>query len=332
MIYLLLLGLRILSVIERIKKFIFNKTGIPRFEKIIELENSLVEKEGTISFSEKSPIRFDIPIEFARREGIDVPLTPKTMPHILSSMKNMKQAINDLKDNKKDPRNTIEESEFIKLESFIKSLKISGIGYTKVPRSYIFSRKAVAYENAIVLAMNMDKKKISTAPSKKALKNIWQTYADLGVAANKIARYLRKKGFASHASHPLGGIVLYPRLAEKAGMGAFGKAGILITPINGPTLRLTAVYTNIENLPMNEGNEHLWIRDFCEQCNKCIKACPPGAIYEEAIKHDSGRVTHIDNEKCFPYFGNNFACTICIRVCPFQISTYDKVKKSFEKK
>ncbi len=321
-----------MSVIEKIKKFIFIKIGIPRFEKIIELEDSLVEKEGSISFSEKSPVRFDIPNEFARREGIDVPLTSKTMTHILSSMKNMKRAIIDLKGNKKDSRNAIEESEFIDLESFIKSLKISGIGYTKVPREYIFFKKAVAYENAIVLAMNMDKEKISTAPSKKALKNIWQTYDGLGVAANKIARYLRKKGFASHASHPLGGIVLYPRLAEKAGMGAFGKAGILITPINGPTLRLAAVYTNIENLPLNEGNEHLWVRDFCEQCNKCIKACPPGAIYKEAIEHDSGRVTHIDNEKCFPYFGNNFACTICIRVCPFQMTSYDKVKESFEKK
>jgi len=324
-----------LSVIEKIKKFIFIKIGIPRFEKIIELEDSLVEKEGSISFSEKSPVRFDIPNEFARREGIDVPLTSKTMTYILSSVKNMKRAIIDLKGNKKDSRNAIEESEFIELESFIKfikSLKISGIGYTKVPREYIFFKKAVAYENAIVLAMNMDKEKISTAPSKKALKNIWQTYDGLGVAANKIARYLRKKGFASHASHPLGGIVLYPRLAEKAGMGAFGKAGILITPINGPTLRLAAVYTNIENLPLNEGNEHLWVRDFCEQCNKCIKACPPGAIYKEAIEHDSGRVTHIDNEKCFPYFGNNFACTICISVCPFQMTSYDKVKERFEKK
>jgi len=321
-----------LSVIEKIKKFIFIKIGIPRFEKIIELEDSLVEKEGSISFSEKSPVRFDIPNEFARREGIDVPLTSKTMTYILSSVKNMKRAIIDLKCHKKDSRNAIEESEFIDLESFIKSLKISGIGYTKVPREYIFFKKAVAYENAIVLAMNMDKEKISTAPSKKALKNIWQTYDGLGVAANKIARYLRKKGFASHASHPLGGIVLYPRLAEKAGMGAFGKAGILITPINGPTLRLAAVYTNIENLPLNEGNEHLWVRDFCEHCNKCIKACPPGAIYKEAIEHDSGGVTHIDNEKCFPYFGNNFACTICIRVCPFQMTSYDKVKESFEKK
>ncbi|MCG3259923.1 MAG: hypothetical protein H7644_09265, partial [Candidatus Heimdallarchaeota archaeon] len=96
-----------MSVIEKIKKFIFIKIGIPRFEKIIELEDSLVEKEGSISFSEKSPVRFDIPNEFARREGIDVPLTSKTMTHILSSMKNMKRAIIDLKGNKKDSRNAI---------------------------------------------------------------------------------------------------------------------------------------------------------------------------------------------------------------------------------
>jgi len=321
-----------LSVIEKIKKFIFIRTGLPRFKKVIALEDSLAEKEGTIKFSEKSPERFDIPIEFAKRKGVDVTLNLKTMPYIFSSMKNMKQAIGDLKNNKKEPRKIIEENELADLERFIKSLNISGIGYTKVPQEYIFSKKAVAFDNAIVLAMNMDKEKIGTAPSRKALKNIWQTYDNLGVVANKIARYLRKKDFASHASHPLGGIALYPRLAEKAGMGAFGKSGILITPFNGPTVRLAAVYTNIENLPFSEGNKHLWVRDYCEKCRKCVEECPPRAIYEEPIKHDTGRVTHINNDKCFPYFGNNFACTICIRVCPFQVSSYDKVKKSFEKK
>ncbi len=321
-----------MSVVGKIKKHIFRKVGVPRVLKVYELEDSVTSQETSHKYSDKSPERFDIPVEFGRREGIDVPLKLRTIRHILSCIKNGKRAITDLKNNEEEPKLKINEEELLELEDYAKSLKISGIGYTKVPRDYIFESKAVAFENAIVLAMNMNNEKINTAPSKKALKNIWKTYDKLGVASNKVARYLRKKGFASHASHPLGGIALYPRLAEKAGLGGFGKSGILITPINGPTLRLTAVYTNIENLPLNESNEHGWIKDYCEKCNKCIKECPPGAIYETPIEHETGRVTHIDNNKCFPYFGNNYACTVCIKVCPFNNQPYANIKKNFMKK
>ena len=53
-----------------------------------------------------------------------------------------------------------------------------------------------------------------------------------------------------------------------------------------------------------------------KQCRRCIKECPLGAIYENAIEQEAGRFTHIDNEKCFPHFGNNYGCTVCIKVCP----------------
>ena len=217
------------------------------------------------------------------------------------------------------------------LEEFVKTVNVSGIGFTKVPRKLIFESKAVAYENAILLVMNMDNEIIGTSPSKKSLKNIWYTYDKLSVASNKIARFLRKKGYGAHASPPLGGLALYPKLAHNAGIGEFGYSGILITPINGPTCRLAAVYVSAENLPMKEENEHSWVRDYCEQCRRCIKECPPGAIYETPIKKEAGRVTHIDNEKCFPYFGNNYGCTVCIKVCPFNNTDYYKLKEKFEK-
>ena len=160
---------------ERIKKFMFERIGLPKFLKITELEDSLADKDNTLSFSSDSPTRFDIPLEFARQQGIDMPLRVKITPHILSCMKNIKKAILELKNNSQNPRKTIEEDELDELHTFIKSLNISGIGFTRVPREFIFEKKAVAYENAIVLAMNMDNEKISTAPSKKSLKNIWMT-------------------------------------------------------------------------------------------------------------------------------------------------------------
>lgn len=321
-----------LSFINRVKKTFFRKFALPRVEGVYEFEDSVLNLENSIKFSDKSEERFDIPIEFGRREGVQVPLHSNTIKHILACMKNMKRAVIDLKKNPKDPKRMIEEEDLEELKAFVKTVNISGIGFTVVPRNLIFKHKAIAFENAIVLAMNMDNEAISTSPSRKALKNIWYTYDKLSVASNKVARFLRKKGYAAHASPPLGGIALYPRLAHLAGMGEFGYSGILITPINGSTLRLAAVYTNIENLPMNKENDHRWVRDYCEQCRRCIKNCPPGAIYETPIVHETGRVTHIDNEKCFPYFGNNYGCTVCIKVCPFNNFDYYKLKESFMKK
>ncbi len=321
-----------MSFINKAKKVFFRKFALPRVKGVYALENSVKDIENSIIFSDESEARFDIPIEFGRREGVEVPLTSVTIKHILTCIKNMKRAIFDLKNNPINPRNKIDKEELEELREYVKTVEVSAIGFTKVPSNLIFKNKAIAFENAIVLAMNMDNDIISSAPNRLSLKNVWYTYDKLSVASNKIARFLRKKGFAAHASPPLGGIALYPKLAQNAGMGEFGYSGLLITPVNGPTLRLAAVYVSAENLPMNEVNEHSWIRDYCDQCRKCIKECPPGAIYETPIEHETGRVTHIDNDKCFPYFGNNYGCTVCIKVCPFNNVDYYKLKENFLKK
>ena len=54
-----------------------------------------------------------------------------------------------------------------------------------------------------------------------------ETYHHLGDAANGIARYLRRQGVGAHAGHPLNGLVLYPPLAQQAGLGWRVKHGIL---------------------------------------------------------------------------------------------------------
>jgi epoxyqueuosine reductase QueG len=50
----------------------------------------------------------------------------------------------------------------------------------------------------------------------------------------------------------------------------------------------------------------------------CARECPPQAILEQPVKQDNGLISCTVNEKCFPYFMDNYGCSICIRVCPFQ--------------
>ena len=96
-------------------------------------------------------------------------------------------------------------------------------------------------------------------------------------------------------------------------------------------VRLAAVFTEIENLPVYEGNGHAWVLRLCQSSRRCARACPPDAFYEDPIMHENGLVTVLDNGRCFPYFAKNHGCSICIKVCPFNQQGYDKIKRGFLK-
>jgi epoxyqueuosine reductase len=68
------------------------------------------------------------------------------------------------------------------------------------------------------------------------------------------------------------------------------------------------------------------VKEFCDVCDRCAKACPPKAIPFDApsdkIYNRSNLIGvekwTVDAEKCFKFWANqNTDCSICIRVCPF---------------
>ncbi|MHA2214107.1 MAG: 4Fe-4S dicluster domain-containing protein, partial [Candidatus Thorarchaeota archaeon] len=144
--------------------------------------------------------------------------------------------------------------------------------------------------------------------------------------------FLRQHGYAAQADHPLGGLVLYPPLAQKAGIGWVGKHGVLITPEFGPRVRLAAVYTSIQNLPFSETNEHGWIGEYCKICGLCIKQCPPKAILENNVRHETGIITNIIQQDCFEYFIQFYGCSVCVKACPFSKGTdaYQRLRQVVE--
>ena len=203
------------------------------------------------------------------------------------------------------------------------------IGYVQLPRELIFKERAVLYDKAIVLLKEMDKDKIDRAPSVATFRMVFETYDSLGKIVNVLTRDLRQKGYGAQGGHPLGGLVLYPPLAVAAGLGWMGRHGLLITPQFGPRQRIGAIFTSIENLPVAEDNPHSWIPGFCDKCGRCIRTCPPKAIRERPVIHESGRRTHIIREKCLPVFVNQEGCTVCVKECSFTRGSYDDIHKSF---
>jgi epoxyqueuosine reductase QueG len=254
-----------------------------------------------------------------------------TIKGIISIMRELRQTKKSLKNNSSHPKDVADEDFFKELEEYAESLEVK-IGFTKLHQKHIFKDNAVLFDNVIILSMEMDKEKINQAPSVETGKMIMNTYNELGIRTNKLAEFIREKGFAAQASHPLGGAVSYPPLAFLAGMGWHGRHGLIITPEFGPRHRLSAILTNITNLPITGNNEYEWIAEYCTTCGRCIETCPGQAIYETPITHPDGRITHIDIEKCFPIFGKDHGCTVCVKECMFNRVGYIKLKELHNKK
>lgn len=318
---------------NQFQKSVMKRFLLPRIQKITRAENDLANDPKYIASVEESPARFEIPEEAMKRRYFKgFPLNRKVMPQLLGSLKGLNHAVNDLKHNPEDPETIADEYFFETLEEYTKALGVASIGYTKVPEKYIFKEKAIIYTNAIVLTYEMDREKINKAPSMETFTMIHETYNKLGQVTNKIAQCMREYGFAAQASHPLGGIALYPPLAELAGLGYRGLNGLIITPEHGPRVRLSAIFTSIENLPFNKENELSWIYDFCLVCKRCVRTCPGQAMLEEPKLSEGELLTFIDNEKCFPYFLNDLGCTICIKECPFSYMDYNHIKEKYKRK
>jgi len=111
-------------------------------------------------------------------------------------------------------------------------------------------------------------------------------------------------------------------LAQRAGLGFIGRNHCLINPDLGVQLWLGELLTTLPLKP----DTPLSNDDFCAGCNKCIAACPTGAL---------GRDGSFDARKCLSYLtieepeaidekiastvgGRLFGCDACITACPYE--------------
>jgi epoxyqueuosine reductase len=107
-------------------------------------------------------------------------------------------------------------------------------------------------------------------------------------------------------------------LAARAGLGFIGKNRMLINPQLGLQIFLAEIVTSLK-LPPDEP-----IKTYCSSCNKCLNACPTGALRPDG---------HLDANKCISYLtieykgefpddlapqigARLFGCNECVVACP----------------
>ncbi|MCB9435336.1 MAG: reductive dehalogenase [Ardenticatenaceae bacterium] len=176
--------------------------------------------------------------------------------------------------------------------------------------------------NVIVTAQAMDYDLIRTVPSALSGAATGLGYSHDALVVLSITQFIRNLGYNAVAS--MNDTALAIPLAIKAGLGEYGRNGLLITKEFGPRVRLGKIFTDMpleHDAPIRFG-----VKEFCQACQRCAGNCPVKAIpfgEPSAERHNQSNLKgvvkwSVDGEKCFGYWAaQNSDCSICIRVCPY---------------
>jgi epoxyqueuosine reductase len=122
------------------------------------------------------------------------------------------------------------------------------------------------------------------------------------------------------------GPVLERELAQRAGLGWFGRNTMILHPRRGSYFFLATLLVELDF----DDHDEPFVADHCGTCNACVSACPTGAL----LGRDASGAPVIDATRCISYLtieqrgpiphelrpliGNRvFGCDICQEVCPW---------------
>ncbi len=214
------------------------------------------------------------------------------------------------------------------LKHWTLQLGAEDIGITRLHPYHLYSRGGrdqrygqpiePQHSFAIALSVPMDMEMIHHAPQAPVVMESARQYLKAGVIAIQLAACIRRLGYTARAHIDGNYEVVCPLVARDAGLGEIGRMGLLMTPRQGPRIRLAVVTTNLA-LVTDSRTFDPTVIDFCEHCQKCAHNCPAQAIPTHTRQQIDGVLRwQINSEACFTYWAKTGTdCARCIRVCPY---------------
>lgn len=230
------------------------------------------------------------------------------------------------------------------------------VGITEMKDYHYYSHRGRHEENygqeidqkhkyGIVFAIPMDSEMIMRAPKLSESIAVVKGYVEAATTGMMLSYYIRELGYDARNHMDGNYLVVAPLVARDAGLGEFGRHGLIITKEYGSCIRLGVVTTDmplITDEPSDFG-----VKEFCMDCGRCALTCPGKAISKRDMEENDGMLRwKINAEECYRRWRSlGTDCAICIANCPFTYGispeqldgfkaspeTRAEVLKSFEK-
>lgn len=177
--------------------------------------------------------------------------------------------------------------------------------------------------SVIVLGATFSPEVLSSVADYTANRN--EMLSAMTTMAKVVAKQLKSDGYQTKAISAAGGkwvdgdgrkeqfgYISLKHAAEIAGLGVIGRNYLLTHPQYGNLLWLSAVLTDAELVPDQRIQSAM-----CDSCNKCVEACPVGALDNPASFGRKGC------SKFFTIEDRKFKvkCFLCRTVCPHGLGT-----------
>ena len=192
--------------------------------------------------------------------------------------------------------------------------------YTHIGRGEGMYGEPIELEHryAVAFTIEMDPLMIRRGPAAPEAMEVSKQYLAAASVALQLGAFIRSLGYPARAHIDGNYRVICPLVARDAGLGEIGRMGLLMTPREGPRVRIGVVTTDLPLVPDPARPDPALI-EFCRRCRKCAENCPSRSIpFGDRQSIGGVRRWQIDSESCFHYWNVvGTDCGRCVAVCPY---------------
>ena len=226
------------------------------------------------------------------------------------------------------PTDAQRNAENVKAASYF--LGVDAVGISRCPDWTWYSHDANGealtppHNNAISMIIDQGFETMEGASGDDwiAVSQSMRAYLRFSLLGGVIAKQIRNLGYSAKAHTVLDGEVLQPPLLLLSGLGEVSRIGeVILNPLLGPRLKSGVVSTDMplaHDKPIDFG-----LQNFCENCNKCARECPAGAITAGPKRMFNGyEIWKSDSQKCTTYritTEGGAMCGRCMKTCPWNL-------------